>query len=88
MHRQRHQLATCLWCIQGEITAVTEVEGGRVLLVCDECEHAWGCPEDVLLRHHPEVGALGEVALATWSDLQRAGWDRYMWRDAGEATNT
>jgi hypothetical protein len=67
----------CQICGQGQLFAVKDAIGGRLLVMCDDCESQWRSPDEARSYEHAMKEEV-RVVLASIEEVKAAGWGKYL----------
>ncbi len=77
---KRYWYTTCSNCKhQGRLMLMKNLSSGQLYLHCEECESGWRDPLkiDNLAAKFLTLDEEFDAELATWDDIEKAGWQRY-----------
>ena len=77
---KRYWYTTCPNCKhQGRLMVMKNLSSGQLYLHCEECESGWYDPlkVDELAAKFLTIDEDFDAELATWDDIEKAGWQRY-----------
>ena len=65
----------CPICRQGQLTAMTSISTGQMVVMCDDCESQWRSPSDAESFEKALKEELRDIRPATLDEVHQAGWE-------------
>lgn len=74
----QYNIEECPICRQGVLLIVKAVDSDRLLVMCDDCESQWECPEKAITGEEPLNEEVYGVEEATLEEIEARGWKRFV----------